>query len=248
MARSDWAIMSGSADGTSWGGVTILRNATFGITPPPGGGAAVFGINSVQNVIGAVAVYNAVAGFSPLPSGGSISMVLKRGISGGLDKFSAFLFLCATGNNIGDSAYLIGLSDTAPSRIIVAKGAVGVGLPGDGVGTKILRQSTRTVEIDEYVHLKIDAIVQGSGDVVLRFYENDLDLHPLDNPASWVWVPIPCTDEWVGQFSDGYFIDDVVGVNSGSTPLTSGYAGYGGEVKDAARRSYYDHAILIAQA
>ena len=51
MARADWAIMSGSADGTGWGGTTILRDATFGIVPPNGGGAAVFGINSIRLLV-----------------------------------------------------------------------------------------------------------------------------------------------------------------------------------------------------
>ncbi|MDO8944844.1 MAG: hypothetical protein Q7U75_16810, partial [Desulfobacterales bacterium] len=100
----------------------------------------------------------------------------------------------------------------------------------------------------EWVHLRLDAIVQASGDVVLRAYTNNLLAHPLNVPAGWVWEPIVFEDGWVGQFSDGYFIDDSIGVNSGSVPLTSGYPGFCFRTKEAGRRYYFDHLGLVQQA
>lgn len=247
MARVDWAVLAGSADGTGWGGSTILRNATFGITPPNGGGAAVFGINSIQKVEAAVGIYNQIAGFSPTPSGGRIEGCIQRGVSGGAQGFSQFLFGCLTGSNVSDRGYLLGIEDQTPGRLVLAKGAPNVGLPYDGANTTILRTASRTVNQGEWVHLRLDIIVQGSGDVVLRAYENDLTSHPLNVPSSWVWVPIPFDDGWSGQFADGYFIDDVVGVNSGSTPIPAGFFGFGSNVSEAARRSYFDHIQITEQ-
>lgn len=248
MARADWAIMNGSADGTGWAGVTILRDASFGHTPPPGGGLAVFGFNAVQKVTAAVGIVPQIVGFAPMPSGGQITGCIQRGLSGGASGFSGALFLCATGANVGDTAYLLGIEDATPGRIVLAKGTVGIGLPADGAGTKILRTSAERLSQAEWAHLRLDAIVQASGDVVLRVYKNNLLSHPLDNPAAWVWEPVVFEDGWVGQFSDGYFIDDSVGVNSGSVPLTSGYPGFMFQTKEAGRRYYFDHIGLVQQA
>jgi len=250
MSRSDWAIMTGSTDGTGWGGTTILRNATFGNpNPPPGGGNALFAFNSVEPIVGSVGVYTAVSGFNPLPKGGQITGVVQRGTSGGNTGFSVALVLGASGSNVGDKAYLLGLEDQTPGRIVLAKGPVSGGIPNNNnqPATKILRTSQRTVAQNEYVHLRMDMIVQDSGDVVIKCYENDLNAHPLDNPGSWVWVPIPFDDGFSGEFGDGEFIDDVVGVNSGSVPLTSGFAGFGFECSETARRAYVDHISIVAQ-
>lgn len=248
MARTDWAIMAGSADGTGWEGVTILRNATFGLTPPPGGGAACFGFNAIQRVDAAVGIIPTVTGFAPIESGGQITGCIQRGLSGGASGFSGAFFLCATGSSISDTGYLLGIEDATPGRIVLAKGTIGVGIPASGAGTKILRTSAERISQGEWVHLRLDAIVQDSGDVVLRAYKNDLIAHPLDNPAAWVWEPIVFSDGWVGRFSNGYFIDDVTGVNSGSSPLTSGYPGFVFKTTEAGRRYYFDYISLAKQA
>jgi hypothetical protein len=248
MARADWGLMAGSADGTGWGGVTVLRDATFGIVPPPGGGLAVFAFNSIQKVDAAVGVYCQVAGFSPLPTGGQITGCIQRGISGGASGFSNFLFICASGANIGDVGYLIGIENATPGRIVLAKGTIGVGIPADGIGTAILRTSVERVLQGAWCHLRVDAIVQTSGDVVLRVYKNDVNAHPLNVPAGWVWEEVVFEDGWVGTFSDGYFIDDSVGINSGSLPLTSGFAGFGFKCTESARRAYVDCVGITQQA
>jgi hypothetical protein len=238
--------MSGSTDGTTWDGVSILRNATFGLSPPNGGGSALFAINSIVSIDGHVMVQNAVAGFSPMPGGGSMRVAMKRALSGGTSGWSGLMFICSNTNDTGGTAYMLGLEDKSPSRIVLAKGTLNLGIPGvsDG-GVQILRTSTKTIPVNDWVHLRVDAIVQGSGDVVLRFYESDLVANPITAP---VWTPIACTDAWTGQFADGYFIDDVAGINTNSAPLTSGHCGFGSKVTDISRRAYFDGAQLIQQA
>ena len=44
------------------------------------------------------------------------------------------------------------------------------------------------------------------------------------------------------------FIDDHLGINSGSQPLTSGRGGFGFSVQDVTRRAYFDHIELFRQA
>jgi hypothetical protein len=43
------------------------------------------------------------------------------------------------------------------------------------------------------------------------------------------------------------FIDDHLGINSGSQPLTSGRGGFGFAVKDVTRRAFFDHVELMRQ-
>jgi hypothetical protein len=43
------------------------------------------------------------------------------------------------------------------------------------------------------------------------------------------------------------FIDDHLGINSGSQPLTAGRAGFGFAVEDVSRRGFVDHVELMRQ-
>ena len=43
------------------------------------------------------------------------------------------------------------------------------------------------------------------------------------------------------------FIDDHLGINSGSQPLTSGRAGFGTTVEAVTRRTFFDHVELMRQ-
>jgi len=90
--------------------------------------------------------------------------------------------------------------------------------------------------------------VQPNGDVVHKVYKNDLTLHDLSTPGSWVWEALEFSDQWTGTFADGYFIDDVTGVNSGGVPYTSGYWGFGAVVNNISRRSYFDFFNITKQA
>jgi hypothetical protein len=85
------------------------------------------------------------------------------------------------------------------------------------------------------VHLRLDAIVNTNGDVVLNCYENNLALNPVTAP---VWEAIPGISQ---------FIDDQLGINSGSQPFTSGRGGFGFATKDVTRRSYVDYVEIQRQ-
>jgi len=184
---------------------------------------------------GAVALFANLANFAPMAKGGSIRGVLQRGPGGGPTGFSPFLFLCCQGNSINDSAYLLGLSDDDPHRIVLRKGAVTVGLPNaDGPG--VLLKSAASFAQATWVHLRLDVIVNTNGDVVLKVFQNDLAAHALGTPPDW--QPVSGMVE---------FIDDHLGINSGWQPLTSGRGGFGFSVKDVTRRAYFDHLELFRQ-
>jgi hypothetical protein len=72
--------------------------------------------------------------------------------------------------------------------------------------------------------------------VVLHVFQNDLEAQPLG--ASPDWQP-------VGGMAE--FIDDHLGINSGSQPLTSGRGGFGCAFTDVTRRAFFDHIELMRQ-
>jgi len=72
--------------------------------------------------------------------------------------------------------------------------------------------------------------------VLLNVFSNDLGLHPLGSPPAW--QPLAGMVE---------FIDDQLGINSGSQPLTSGRAGFGMATRDVTRRSFFDQIELFRQ-
>ena len=73
-------------------------------------------------------------------------------------------------------------------------------------------------------------------DLLVHVLRNDLGAHPLGAPPDW--QPVPGMVE---------FIDDHLGINSGSQPLTSGRGGFGMAVADVTRRGYFDHLELLRQ-
>ncbi len=230
MAEADWTYLNDGLDIA-----TVDRGVTAGIARPPGGGSFLYAFNSLAAVDGAVALFANLASFAPMAKGGSIRGVVQRGPGGGPTGFSPFLYLCCQGNSVNDSAYLLGLSDDDPHRIVLRKGAVTVGLPNaDGPG--VLLKSAASFAQATWVHLRLDVIVNTNGDVVLKVFQNDLAAHALGTAPDW--QPVSGMVE---------FIDDHLGINSGSQPLTSGRGGFGCSVKDVTRRSYFDHVELFRQ-
>lgn len=231
MGQSDWSYLTNGLDMA-----TVDRGVTAGIPRPPGGGGFLFAFNSLSAVTGAVALFASLEGFAPMAKGGSIRGVVQRGPGGGPTGFSPFLFLCCQGNSVNDSAYLLGLSDDEPHRIVLRKGSITVGLPSaDGPG--VLLKSSASFAQATWLHLRLDVIVNGNGDVILKVLQNDLAAHPLGTPPDW--QPVAGMVE---------FIDDHLGINSGNQPLTSGRGGFGMAVRDVTRRAYFDHLELLRQA
>lgn len=244
MAESDFTVCSDSLSTA-----TLADGVTAGIAPPSGGGSFVHGFNSLSLASGARAKFTNQVNFAPMALGGSIRGVLQRGPSGGPTGFSPFLFIGAQGASVNDSAYLIGLSDGEPSKIVLKKGTLAAGVPDaepDPAGNGILLRSSRDVAIGEWVHVRLDMIVNANGDVILQVFENDLAVNALGTAPDW--QPIAGME---GPLSaslglDG-FVDDALQVATASPPLTSGRAGFGMQVSDVTRRGYFDHIEVIRQ-
>jgi hypothetical protein len=83
--------------------------------------------------------------------------------------------------------------------------------------------------------LRLDWVVNPGGDIILKVYENDLDTNPVDAP---VWEAITGMDD---------FVDDALGINSGSLPYTSGRWGKGFTFSDANRRAAVDQLVVENQ-
>jgi hypothetical protein len=210
MAQADWTFLNDGLDIA-----TLDRGVTAGIARPPGGGSFLYAFNSLAAVQGAVALFANLVDFAPMAKGASIRGCMQRGPSGGPVGFSPFFFLGCQGNSVNDTAYLLGLSDDDPHRIVLRKGMVSAGIP-DAEGPGVLLASGESFEIGTWLHLRLDVIVNLNGDVVLKVLRNDLVAQPLGTPPNW--QPVAGMAE---------FIDDNTGINSGSQPLTSGRGGFG---------------------
>ncbi len=189
--------------------------------------------------------------FSPLrdnsvqPTGGSVRGAIQRGQSAATTDFASFFFIGLTGTSVDDDAYILGLSDDDPSRIVLRKGKLSEGIPDFTVSTNgILRQSEATVATAEYVHLRLDMVHNDTGDVILQVFQNDLSANPINDPPSWTAIT-GMTD----------FTDDALGVNSTEAgvrsdiiqPFVGGYAGFGFYSKNIQRRGWFDHIEIYRQ-
>lgn len=234
MAQADWTALTGNAAPAA-----VSRGPTFGVVKPNGGANFAYGFNSLINSPSAVGLHANQVNFSPMSLGGSIRGAIKRAPSGGPTSFAPFFFFALQGTNVSDLGYIFGLSDDDPHNIVLRKGAVNEGLPnnapGDPATLGTLLQSTESFEVDTWLHLRLDVNVQGTGDVILSCYQNDLEVNPVTAP---VWSLIPGMEQ---------FVDDALGVNSGSAPFTSGRAGKAFYSEAATRRGYFDHVEVIRQ-
>lgn len=241
MGTSDWGVLSGGLTSD------VKRGPTAGTTPPNGGGSYVYGMHITENVQGAVGLYALQTNFSPMTKGGRISGALRRALVGSPSGFAPLLFFSAQGSAVSDNAYILGLSDEEACHIELRKGAISDGLP-DGVvdpdaSPNILMRSTDTFAPDVWQHLKLDVIKQGTGDVILQVYRNDLNAHAVTSP---VWSLVP------GMEGPNYptfagFVDDALGVNTGSVPLVGGRAGFAGRFETANRVVWFDHVAIERQ-
>jgi hypothetical protein len=230
MAQSDWSYLNDGLDIA-----TVDRGVTAGIARPPGGGAFLFGFNSLTVAKGAVALFANPPNFVPMAKGGSIRGCVQRGPGGGPTGFSPFLFLCGQGTSVNDNAYLLGLSDDEPHRIVLRKGSLVSGVPASESPGTLLRSSESFAQ-GTWLHLRLDVVVNTNGDVVLTAFRNDLTTHPIGEPPDWQPIAGMPT-----------FIDDALAINSGSKALTSGRGGFGFAVRDVTRRGFVDQLELLRQ-
>jgi len=234
MAQSDFSFLTNVAPTN-----VIARGVIYGQVTPNGGEDFVFGFNSLSNTEGAVALHINAVGFNPTDSGGSIRGAIKRATSGGDDGFSTFLFIGLSGNDVDDEGYLLGLDNDEPANIILRKGLISEGLPpnapGDPATLGTLRRSVDAFDQDRWVHLRLDMIVNGTGDVILQCFRSDLDDNPITAP---VWEAISGMDE---------FVDDALGITTGSVPFVLGRMGFGFHSSASARRAFIDGIQGFAQ-
>jgi hypothetical protein len=232
VAEADWTELA-----SSLGTGDLLRGVTGGFTPPDGGGSFVYAWNTITSVDGAHGLYVNLTNFSPMTSGGSIRGCLKRAPSGGPLGWSAFLFIGLQTADVSGVGYMLGLNDADPCKIMLRKGALNAGLPDAGPGASgVLRRSTASVAIDSWVELRLDMIVEDLGDVRLQVFQNDIVAHPVDGAATWTAI--------AGMTE---FVDDALGVNSGSVPFTSGYSGFAMASTEVTRRAQVDQVEIRRQ-
>lgn len=233
MASADWSELTGVLDSS-----VLARGVTAGEPPPSGGGTHTFGARTLSVVTGAYGLFTNQALFAPTSpfKDQSVRGALKKGVSSGVSGFSAFLFACCQGPAVTDSAYLLGVSDTDPGYLILAKRRITDGIVAAAPGALgVLRRSTQTFAIDTWHHLRLDAVINTGGDVVLNVFRNDLGANTVASPT---WGAVPGLDQ---------FIDDALGANSGSLPFTSGRMGFGGRFADTGRRVYFDRLECLRE-
>jgi len=232
MAEIDFGLFGAAAG-------DIARGVTAGFTPPNGGGSFVFGFNSRVAGSKAVGLFYNAANFAPLrddaanATGGSARGCLKRGRSVNPLGFSVGLFVNLINATTEDKAYILGLSDADPHAIVLAKTSLGAGL--DPASTSILRVSSETFLWDTWLQLRLDSIVNPNGDVVLKCLQNDLTQHACNTPS---WEAIPGMAD---------FIDDALGIASGSDPLGGGYGGFCFQSSQSGARGFVDQFELHRQ-
>lgn len=230
MAETDWTFMQDILDAS-----TVDRGVTNGIARPPGGGNFLFGFNSLTTAQGCVALFANQVSFAPMAKGGSVRGCLQRGPGGGPTGFAPFLFVGAQGNSVNDSAYLLGLSDDDPHKVVLRKGSLVAGLPASN-DASVLRKSAGSFSQGAWLHLRLDMIVNDNGDVILQAFKNDLTAHPLGT-----------TPDWQAIAGLDQLVDDALGINTGSQPFTSGRGGFGLFTKDVTRRGFFDHLEIFRQ-
>lgn len=241
MAESDWDLLDNSVSD-----VSIARGVTAGITPA--GGTFAYGFNTLTSVVGSVGLKVNAVDFDPMAKGGQITGAVQRGAGPADTGFVPMLFLCLGGTDVTDQGYLLGLSNAEPARIILRKGGISGGIPDltpNPTANGNLLASTETFAKGTWVHLRLDAIVNDNGDVVLKVFQNDLDANPVTAP---VWVT-PAGMQGPQSPSIVGFVDDALQVNTGSAPFLAGRAGFATAITTGgpARRCFFDHLTVARQ-
>lgn len=235
----------GSADFAELGGNlstgSVARGVSAGVAPPNGGGTFAYVMNALVATPGAVGVYatpqSPNTNFNPTLLGADVSCAVQKGIANGNNGYSAFLFALLQNNTTSDLGYLLGLSDATPGHIELRKGILSTGLPDEAPGGQnvVLARSTSTVNVGTWAHLRLEAVVNANGDVVLNCYQSDLTANLVTAPS---WVAIPGISQ---------YIDDAAGINSGSLPYKAGRCGFGGTFAGVSRRAYFDQFTFAKQ-
>lgn len=199
--------------------------------------------NAIVANPGAVVWRINLASFIPTDAGGVIQAAIRRftGGSGG-NGWSAFIWICGQGIDIGDEAYMLGLTEGNPGYIVLRKGLLSDGVPNapppvsqGNLTQGVLTRSTDTIALGDWVHLRLSAKRNANGEVVLRVRRNNLDDNLVTAP---VWEAVPGMDD---------FIDDQASIATGSPSFLNGYTGIGARMSAAHQRVAFDAIKGIAE-
>ena len=238
MGQLDWKDVGGSLNEAS-----LARGVTNGIDRPPSAIANdfVFGYNSLDSTVtGAHGKYVDLSGFTPTGTllsdpdgGGSVRGAVKRVSSPNNTGMSPMLFFCGQGApvSVNDYCYVLGLLDADPYEIVLAKMQLVSGLVADEENVTILARSSAQYAMGDglWHHLRLDAIVQPNGDVLLKCFENNLNVNPIGAGGGPDWQPI-------SGFPTNGVVDDVLQILTSSPPLWGGYAGFAFQVSESLNR------------
>ncbi len=245
MGVADWLELDGSLDKTA-----EIDRGNSTTTFDPDGNPTTYGFASRAIVTGAAGLYcvnqmvmsgnnyfNPLRKFNGDDTGGRIQGLVQRGASGGVTGFAPMLFIMLSGTATTDTGYLLGLSDSSPHYIILRKGVLADGIPDSPVGTDgVLARGTVAHPPETWHHIRLDAVLNENGDVTVVCRESNLDVQGMEDP---LWRHVPGIGE--------AFIDDALGVQSGSVPYTSGRIGFGFQCSDVARRAFFTRLTLYRQ-
>ncbi len=246
MSSVDWAETSDCASQAAVPHGVVNAAAVGG--GPPGGGSFVYAANSATNAPGAVMLYTAVTGFSPVTKGCDVRGALQRGVSGGATGYSAWLFAQLQGPSSLFGAYMLGLADGgSAAHLVLQRAAPAGGMPDNAPGTSssgTLRRSAATYAPGTWVQLRLEVVLNTNGDVVVNCYQNDLTAVGA-SVSTPTWVPVPGMDQ---------LVDDAVGWNLSNllargptAPLSPGFMGFGMQSSNAARRAAFSWLETVAQ-
>ena len=216
----------------------VSKGVTNAFTAPAGGDTFVHGFNSLTATTGFSGRYYNSSNFNPISpnKGGSIRGAMRR-YSAGANYAPMFGFIAGT--NVGSNkAYVVGLSNSDPYQIVLAKIIPNTGLPT--TGASVLRVSDESFSsTSKWHHLRLDVIVNPHGDVRLVALSNDLDAVGAD-VAVPDWQPISGMDDYT---------DDALSVLTGTAPLVSGFRGFFGHYNggEAGKVSLFDHLEIHRQ-
>jgi hypothetical protein len=237
MAEADWTVMVGSALDTN----DVPRGVTTAFTPPSGGGSFMYGFRSIVSTTGFAGLYCNLTNFAPFSGtlkGGSVRGVMKRYSSGA--NYAPMMGLLVGTDPTTAEGYMIGLSEATAYQIVVKKGSPAAGL--DASSSSILRESTSSfTDVGDaaaaWFHLRMDVLVNPHGETVINVYRNDLSSYPIG--GSFTWAAITGMDQ---------YIDDSIGVLSGTLPHTTGfYAFFGHYTEGSGTTSLFDHISVYRQ-
>jgi hypothetical protein len=220
-------------------GTAVDVEPTGGLGVPPSGGSFILAARTKPDEEGLIptgvwAKWTNQVGLDPAPKGGAVVALLRSGAPAGIFGAPAgarpFIFGCAEpapydigappdplpAPTIQSVAYMAGLVlEEGGARVVLVKGKLVDGLPGATPAAPgqagVLARGDELIDPATWVHLRLVAIWNTTGDVMLRVERNEV------SPLTPTWVPITPT-----------IIDDVLGARTGSPGLPAVDEGVGG--------------------